>query len=156
MLEIDFPSLDLVDFYVPDGHGGFSEVKTGDLRVFESRPVRDPNFLVPVSLEPGVSTVYMRVQNEGSLRFTIRLYTGRGFLEKKDLVLPRLWLLYGMLLLVAGFYLFVFALLRKPVYLHFALFASTLFSTRFRIAATPFSCSGPVIRGGPMSRFQCL
>ncbi len=127
LLEIDFPSLDLVDFYVPDGHGGFGEVKTGDLRVFESRPIRDPNFLIPVPLEPGVSTVYMRVQNNGSLRFTVRLYTGRGFLEKKDLVLPRLWLLYGMLLLVAGFYLFVFALLRKPVYLHFALFSSTLF-----------------------------
>lgn len=127
LLEIDFPSLDLVDFHVPDGRGGFDKVETGDLRVFESRPIRDPNFLIPVSLEPGASTVYMRVLSAGSLRFTVRLFTWPKFLEKKNLVLPRLWLLYGMLFLVAGFYMFAYALLRKPVYLYFALFASTLF-----------------------------
>ncbi len=127
LLEMDFPSLDFVDLYVPDGRGGFSETRTGDRRVFESRPIGDPNFLFPLSLKSGISTVYMRVLNAGSLRFTARLYTERGFVEKKNRLLPRLWLLYGMLFLVVGFYLFVYLLLRKSVYLHFALFASTLF-----------------------------
>lgn len=127
VLEIDFPSLDYVELYSPDGSGGFSAVRTGDRRNFDSRPIRDPNLLFPLHLAPGVTTVYLKVRNAGSLRFTARLYSERGYIERKNSILPRLWLLYGMFVLVAGFYFFVFALLRGRVYLYFALFASTLF-----------------------------
>ena len=127
LLEVDFPSLDYVELYSPDKAGGWSAVCTGDRRNFDSRPIRDPNFLFPLDLGPDVTTVYLRVRNAGSLRFNARLYSERGYIERKNSILPRLWLLYGMLVLVAAFYFFIFALLRDRVYLYFALFSSILF-----------------------------
>ncbi|OPZ37228.1 MAG: Blue-light-activated protein [Spirochaetes bacterium ADurb.BinA120] len=126
LLEIDFPSLDLVEVYSPDGAGGLKAVRTGDRLRFDSRPIRDPNLLFPLILEPGANTIYIRALNSGSLRFSARLFSEQGYIERKNGVLPALWLLYGMLALIAGFNFFVYALLRERMYLYFALFSAIL------------------------------
>lgn len=127
LLEIDFPTLDHVDLFLPNGRGGYNAVRTGDRLPFTTRMVNDPNYVFPLTLFPGRNTVYFRVMNEGSLRFHAYIYSERSFLERKSISLPSLWVLYGMMLLLGLFYLFLFILLRNRLYLYFSLFASILF-----------------------------
>ena len=61
LLEIDFPTLDLVELYSPDGKGGFTVKRAGDGIPFSERRINDPHFVFRLNLAPGAGTYYMRV-----------------------------------------------------------------------------------------------
>ena len=127
LLEIDFPSLDFVDLYYPGDRGGYGVMKTGDRLSFSTREIKDRNFIFPLNPSPGDSTYYLRISNGGSLRFSARVFSDRALLENRSLQLPVIWLLYGMILLTAIFYFFLYAFLRDRVYLYFSLFTLIVF-----------------------------
>lgn len=126
LLEIDFPTLDLVEMYSPDGKGGFTVKRAGDGIPFSERRINDPHFVFRLNLAPGAGTYYMRVTTSGSLRFRARIYSESGFFEARSRYLPFIWLIYGMMLLAALFFLLLFLYIPDRAYLVFALFISSI------------------------------
>ncbi len=143
LLEVDFSSLDHVDFFFPDGRGGYDSIRTGDLVRFDARKIIDRNFLFPLVQGQGTDAYYLRVANLGSLRFQARLYSGRALLESRVRILPLAWFLYGMILLTSVFYLFMFAFIRDRSYLYFSLLTLCMFMHQVALRGFAFQYVWP-------------
>lgn len=117
LLEIDYPSLDCVDFYT-ERAGTLIHHRAGDNLPFATRPYVHRNLVFPLELTPGsAQTVYLRVAAKGSLTVPLRLWT-EASLHQHDEVLYSLHALYFGMLLALGLYnLLVYLALRDDVYL---------------------------------------
>lgn len=69
-----YPLIDSLDFYQPDGAGGWRHVATGDRRPFNSRPVEHRDFLFPIELPAGAQqTLYLRYASQGPIDVDLSL-----------------------------------------------------------------------------------
>lgn len=119
LLEIDFPGLNHVDMYSPDGRGGYRVIRTGNLLPFSNRAIRDRNFIFPIQMQKGDAAYFIRISNGSSFRFRANLYCKDTFLEIRDYYNSLLWFIYGMALLTGVFYMFLFIFMRDRVYLYY-------------------------------------
>jgi PAS domain S-box-containing protein len=126
LLEIDFSTLDYVDFYYPGSRGGYEVIRTGDRRPFFSREIADSKFVFSVNPVSGNDTFYLRIDNGGSLRFRPLIYSDSSFLENRNQYLPIFWFIYGILMFSVVFYFLLFIYLRDIIYIYFSLFTLSL------------------------------
>jgi diguanylate cyclase (GGDEF)-like protein len=67
-LRQDYPLIDSIDLYEPDGAGGWRHTASGDRRPFGSRPVAHRDFLFPLTLPANSQcTVYLRYASQGPI-----------------------------------------------------------------------------------------
>lgn len=117
-------TLQEVDFYQPDGYGGWQQLSTGSRFPFAQRPLATDTFVFPLALAGGASAdVYLRVRSTGYLGVTLlpRLWTKAAFLQaaQED---RRAWLTYlGLTAALAVFYLMLWLYLREHNYLLYVL-----------------------------------
>jgi len=123
-LQLDYPLLDEVDFWIYDldraaASGVASALvgtaRMGDGRPFAARPVRHRLFLLPLAFAPGQSLgVVIRVHSSGAINIPLSLHTAQSALaQTQDHGLAHGLFLGGMLLL-AVFNLTLFLRLKKP------------------------------------------
>jgi len=87
-IEIANSYVDRIDFYQPDGSGGWDQRTTGELLPFSTRDVEKGTFIFKIMI-PGNSTksYYLRFSGESALDLPVFLYNDLGFHkrhEKKD------------------------------------------------------------------------
>jgi CheY-like chemotaxis protein/signal transduction histidine kinase len=121
LLEVAFPPLDQVDLYLPNGRGGYRLAQhTGDSQPFASRQLAQNNYVFPLSLAPNQrQQVYLRVQSQGSIIVPLTLWSPTAYLPH---MLPRIYLLgliYGLLLVMLLYNLFIFLSVRERSYLYY-------------------------------------
>ncbi|MEC7815236.1 MAG: EAL domain-containing protein [Pseudomonadota bacterium] len=118
LLEISYPQLDAIDFYLLRNGELIQEVHTGDQYPFSERPVQHPHFLFPFTLDPEQSyEIVMRVATEGAMQIPLRLWNNRSYFESASVESQLHAGYYGILITVICFNLFVFVALRESVYL---------------------------------------
>ncbi|MCU7930296.1 MAG: diguanylate cyclase [Candidatus Thiodiazotropha sp. (ex Codakia rugifera)] len=111
LLELDYPLMDRVAFYQPDGSGGYSQRVGGDVVTFEAREVIYRNVVFPIVLEPGeTQTYYLRFTSQGALHLPLKLWDPISFAEHASLSQISLGLYFGAFLLlivtaIGGLYL---------------------------------------------------
>ncbi|MGC8120425.1 EAL domain-containing protein [Marinobacter sp. VGCF2001] len=122
LLEITYPHLDQIDFYLlRDGQIQLS-YHTGDRQPFAERPVEHPHFLFPFQLDPGHDyRVLLRIATDGAVQVPLRLWNNRNFFEETSVESQIHALYYGILITAICFNLFVFLALRESVYLYYVL-----------------------------------
>ncbi|PVY79121.1 diguanylate cyclase/phosphodiesterase [Tamilnaduibacter salinus] len=127
LLEIGYPLLDHLTLYeIVDGRVT-QRTETGDRQPFHRRPIQDRHFLFPVTLPAdGDLTILLRVQTSGSLQVPLTLWQERAFHADSEAGSNLRASLYGILLVMCAFNLFLFASLRKKAYLYYVL---VVFST---------------------------
>lgn len=79
MLEIEYPTLDQVALFAPDGQGGWQRQLAGDLQPYSQRPYPYHNLVFPLQLPAGESVLYLRVQSAGSMTVPARIWPARSF-----------------------------------------------------------------------------
>ena len=122
LLEISYPQLDAIGFYLFKDNRLLREVITGDRMPFAERPVQHPHFLFPLQLAPGGnSQVLLRIQTEGAMQAPLRLWNNRSYFEKASVESQLHAVYYGILIAVICFNLFVFIALKEAVYLFYVL-----------------------------------
>ncbi|OZB12474.1 MAG: diguanylate cyclase, partial [Marinobacter sp. 34-60-7] len=122
LLEISYPQLDSIDFYLLRNGELAQEVHTGDRYPFSERPVQHPHFLFPFTLDPASSyEIVMRVATEGAMQIPLRLWNNRSYFESASVESQLHAGYYGILITVICFNLFVFVALRESVYLLYVL-----------------------------------
>lgn len=129
ILFLDFPLLDHVELFAPDGQGAYGRVATGDTEPWEQRPLKVRQLALPLSVPAGVTAdYYVRVRSSSNIIFPARLYSEAEFWA--DMSRAQLWqgMFYGAMFLLVAYSFFLFASAREKLFFYYAL---ALFPTVF-------------------------
>ena len=126
-LELAYPPLNRLDLYQNDGTGGYRlTTRTGSALPFSSREVRQSNYLFKLNFVPDQQqTVYLRLQSEGSIQAPLTLWAGTAYLEEQPLRLYVLGAIYGVLLGMLVYNLFIYLSVRDTSYLYYILYIAS-------------------------------
>ncbi|MBC9249285.1 hybrid sensor histidine kinase/response regulator [Pseudomonas alcaligenes] len=127
LLELAYPPLDHLDLYLPDGAGGYRLAqRTGDTLPFASRQIKQNNYLFALDLPPNqLQRVYLRVQSQGSMQMPLGLWSGQAFIEEQPARIYVLGIIYGVLLVMLVYNLFIFLSVRDTSYLYYILYIAS-------------------------------
>lgn len=127
LLELAYPPLDHLDLYVPDEAGGFRLAeRTGDALPFDSRQIRQNNYLFNLNFSPHEhKTVYLRLASEGSIQAPLSLWSTTAYLEAQPVRLYVLGLIYGVLLGMLVYNLFIYLSVRDTSYLYYIVYIAS-------------------------------
>ena len=127
LLELAYPPLDHVDLYLPDASGRLQlTFRTGDMQPFASRDIRHANYVFNLELPPGKSiTFYMRVASQGPVQAPLNLWSSHAFIEHQPAQLHVMGLIYGVLLGMLIYNLFIYLSVRDKSYLYYILYIAT-------------------------------
>ncbi len=127
LLELAYPPLDHLDLYLPDRTGHYRLAgRTGDALPFSNREIRQNNYLFKLDFTPGEQkTVYLRLQSEGSIQAPLTLWSSTAYLEQQPLRLYVLGLIYGVLLGMLVYNLFIYLSVRDTSYLYYILYIAS-------------------------------
>lgn len=134
VVEVHYPTIDYLAFYVADESGRITQQHiTGTDFPFDSRPIWDDDytFLVNPTLEG--RRVYIHAKTSNSLQMPIHLYSEREFFEKEEWNLILWGAYYGTMLVMALYSLLNGLIIREKLYFYYfvyvlstALFVSSL------------------------------
>lgn len=127
LLELAYPPLDHLALYLGDAAGGFRLAqRTGDALPFASRQIKQNNYLFELNLQPRQSQrLYLRLQSQGSLQAPLTLWSPKAYLEEQPRRLYVLGIIYGVLLVMLIYNLFIFLSVRDPSYLYYILYIAS-------------------------------
>jgi diguanylate cyclase (GGDEF)-like protein len=123
-LEVANPTLDSIALYRP---GANTPTPAGDRLPFSERPLRHINFVFPLSDSgTGAATVFVRVQNEGTLLVPLVLWSPEAFAESSRLTYAGQAAYFGALLAMLIYNALLWLSLRERVYLEYVLYVAFL------------------------------
>ena len=127
LLELAYPPLDHLDLYMPDASGDYRLVRqTGDALPFASREIRQNNYLFDLSFKPDQQqTVYLRLASEGSIQAPVTLWSSTAYLEDQPVRLYVLGIIYGVLLGMVVYNLFIYLSVRDTSYLYYIFYIAS-------------------------------
>lgn len=126
LLEVAFPSLDRIEFFVPSG-SAYRKAVAGDLVPFSERPLANRNLVFPLRLAAGKpQTFFLRVASSGSLTVPLQLWQVDAFARHNQNAYAAFALYYGMLLALMLYNLLLYFSVRDRAYLTYVLFVSSM------------------------------
>lgn len=127
LLELAYPPMDHIELYLPDAQGVHRLVqRTGDTLPYSSRKIQQDNYLFELPLQPGqATTAYLRLQSEGSVQAPLALWSAQAYLEAQPTRLYVLGMIYGVLLVMLVYNLFIFLSVRDISYLYYILYIAS-------------------------------
>ncbi len=127
LLELAYPPLDHLDLYLPDAAGDYRLVRqTGDALPFASREIRQNNYLFDLAFKPDQQRiVYLRLSSEGSIQAPVTLWSSTAYLEDQPVRLYVLGIIYGVLLGMLVYNLFIYLSVRDTSYLYYIFYIAS-------------------------------
>lgn len=121
-LELNYPMLDFVDLYAPDGTGAYAVKKSGDCLPFSGREVDDRNIMFTVRPPEGQAAFYLRVETTSSVNFSMKLMSAGAYMGRIKQEFPVFWAYYGFMLALLIYNLMVLVLTRNMSYFYYICF----------------------------------
>ncbi|MGV8921495.1 MAG: sensor histidine kinase [Pseudomonas sp.] len=127
LLEMSYPPMDHVDLYTADADGRFkASWLTGDMLPFSHRQIKQNNFLFDLKLAANQpQTLYLRVAGHGSIQAPLALWNSHAYIEAQPARIYVLGLIYGMLLGMLIYNLFIYLSVRDTSYLYYNLYIAS-------------------------------
>lgn len=127
LLELAYPPMDHVELYQADADGHFYRSQiTGDTLPYSNRVIRQNNFVFDIPFVPQqAQTLYLRVQSEGSVQVPLTLWSSNAYLEAQPERLYVLGMIYGVLLGMLVYNLFIYVSVRDTSYLYYILYIAS-------------------------------
>ena len=127
LLELAYPPLDHLELYLPGSDGVYRLAqRTGDALPYDSRQIRQNNYLFELPLRPGqATTAYLRLHSQGSVQAPLALWSAEAYLEEQPTRLYVLGMIYGVLLVMLVYNLFIFISVRDVSYLYYILYIAS-------------------------------
>lgn len=125
-LTIGNPHLDYVDVFLLDEKGRIlGSYLMGGNRDYAKRAFSHRLFLTPISAEQQAVTVFLRINDDGPLVFSVDLDKQSSLLEREQLLVAIIGFISGGLALLACYFLITYIFMRSPVRFWFALSSAT-------------------------------
>ncbi|MDH1262474.1 hybrid sensor histidine kinase/response regulator [Pseudomonas sp. GD03944] len=127
LLELAYPPLDHLELYQDDGQGNFQLIqRTGDALPFSSRQIKQNNYLFELKLQPNQpERVYLRLESQGSIQAPLALWSPNAYLEEQPGRIYVLGIIYGVLLVMLIYNLFIYLSVRDTSYLYYILYIAS-------------------------------
>ena len=121
LLELAYPPLDFIELYLPDAAGNYRLAeRTGDALPFDNRQIKENNYLFELNFTPGQNqTLYLRLASQGSVQAPLTLWSAQAYLEEQPVRIYILGLIYGVLLGMLIYNLFIYLSVRDTSYLYY-------------------------------------
>lgn len=128
LLELPKPFLDDVRlFHLVNGRM-VNRYALGDEQPYIQRAIRHPNFVMPLTLEPGRNQIVLRIASTGTVEATLHLWKPAAFHESAYRELLLAGAVFGMLLIMIVYNLFVYLSTRDINYLYYISFVASYLS----------------------------
>jgi signal transduction histidine kinase len=125
-LEVGYPLLDVVEFYVVDQTSVVSRQITGDHLLFSQRPLEHRHFVFPIELEQGDQlSLYLKVSSQSSLKIPLTLWEQKHFIEQDQTRVLGQGLFFGILIIMIVYNLFIFISIREKAYLFYVFYVAS-------------------------------
>ncbi len=125
-LQLSYPPLDYVDLYSDDNQGGFTSQKSGDLRPFSGREIKNNYFVFPLSVDKRERTFFLRVESRGSISIPLSILSDTVYAEAVGFNNYFQGAYIGIMLVMTIYNLFVFLSVRDRSYLFYVLFIANM------------------------------
>ncbi|WP_339080062.1 7TM diverse intracellular signaling domain-containing protein [Pseudomonas sp. TMP9] len=124
LLELAYPPLDDVRLYLADAQGRYQlSQHTGDALPFSSREIKQHNYVFELNLPPGQpQSIYLRLHTQGSMQAPLTLWAPNAYLEHQPARIYALGIIYGVLLVMLVYNLFIFISVRDKSYFYYILY----------------------------------
>ncbi len=132
ILQIAYSLLDNIDLYVMNKNGILQSYHTGDLYLFNQRPLNHRNFLFPLDMKKNeVQSVFIRIKTSGALQLPIFIWDKNEFLLHENKMSLFQGVFVGIMLVMCLYNLFLFFSLKDKSYLIYVGFVlvTALFQT---------------------------
>ena len=116
-LEVNYPLLDHLQVYLIDPQGRRQAQESGDRFAFSQRPVQVRNFWFPMQMEPGVSTLLIRVETSSTVFVPLFFATYGASAAAQENLMGFAGAFYGVLFAMFCYNLFLYLSLRESAYL---------------------------------------
>ncbi|TFZ07973.1 sensor histidine kinase [Ramlibacter humi] len=127
LLEVAYPPLDHINLFSPDQAFGFQQQVGGDNEPFAARELPHRNHVFPVRVYPGTSsTIYLRVQSEGTVSAPVRLWQPRALWAHDQQTYATLALYFGLLGGLLLYNLLLWVSVRDRAYLVYVAFVASM------------------------------
>lgn len=138
LLEIGYPVLDSVSFFLIQGNELIDQYHTGDKLPFHQRRINHRDFVYTVDLEAATDyEVLIRVQTKGSLQLPIELWNPDFFWSMDQNFMAGQGIYYGIMMVMIFYNFFLFLTIRDSNYLIYIL--SVAFYTVFQASIHGFA-----------------
>ncbi len=122
-LEQAYPLIYDLQLHEPKGSNTYQTIQTGTRFNFSRRPFNHRTFVFPLSIEAhAAKTFYLRQKTPSSMYFPLTIWSPARFTESSLFEERLLMFYYGMMIIMAFNYLFIYFLIRHLSYLNFSLF----------------------------------
>ncbi|KOY85117.1 hypothetical protein AD998_02185 [bacterium 336/3] len=122
-IEVDYPSLDSVSFFVLKDNQIVKKNNTGYGLPFSTREIKTKNFVFVTHLEPQEEqTIVLRFRSKRNTTFPITVWKAETYTESNSSGYLGLGLYYGIMLAMLFYNLFVYTALKEKSYLYYILF----------------------------------
>lgn len=126
-LELAYPPLDYLDLYLPDEDGSYNLAqRSGDALPFHERQIKQRNHLFELKLAPNQpKRIYLRLESQGSIQIPLTLWAPVAYLEEQSGHIYVLAIIYGVLLVMLFYNLFIYLSVRDRSYLFYILYIAS-------------------------------
>jgi len=122
-LHQEYPHIDRLTLYIPEGNGGYRSIHTGAVYPFAQRPFDYKNFIFPLVLKAGSEgTYYLRLDSHGSINIHLSVVTPEKFETLSDAEAIFFWIFYGAFLVMFIFNFFIFISTKEATYFYYTLY----------------------------------
>ncbi len=133
LLLLDQPVMDEVELYTPTGNGSFDVQKSGVARPMSIREIQSRSIALPLAVEQGPKTFYLRARINGRAQFPLAVMTYEEFRRQESLRLNSLAAIYGFLVAMSLVGTALLAFTRERSYLYFVLYLLSYLMTGLSI-----------------------
>ncbi len=123
LVEVSYAVLDHVAFFLVDNGVPKDFYYSGDNRQFWRRPYPHQTFVFPVLLQPGQQTeLYVKVSSSSSVQIPMTIWSPEAFHRDKQNEALLFGIVFGVLIAMFCYNLFVFASVRERHHLYYSLY----------------------------------
>ena len=150
LLELAYPPLDNLELYLPDGAGGYRlAAQTGDAPPFSSRQIKQNNYLFELGQPRRAAAPVPARAEPGSMQMPLGLWAPEAFIEAQPARIYVLGIIYGVLLVMLIYNLFIFLSVRDTSYLYYILYIASFGLYQVSVNGAGIQYFWPNDPGGP-------
>ena len=160
LLEIDFPTIDLLDFFIVSAAGAIKyEVATGTDFRFDSRAIWDDDWIFPLSGIQRGDAIIIKAKTSNSLQLPIRVYQHDAFYHE-DLIALIFWGgYYGLMTVMVVYSVLNSIVMRDKLFFYYALYVISTCLTSASLNGHGFAYlwpDTPIVNSYSLTAFTCL
>jgi len=144
LLEVAYPILDELVLFQPEKGNRYAAIYSGELKAFNDRVYKQPNFIFDISIPQGVSkTFYLRVKSAEQIILPVYINRPKALWESTNKENMITGIYAGIIMIMFIYNLFLFLSTRDKSYVYYIIYVACLGLTQIGIKGFTFQFLWP-------------